>query len=62
MKTNWNDNSIQFPRLIEEAQAAGAFTNEVIHAMADSMDLTPQEIYEILERARKKWEGEKGKL
>jgi len=53
----WLDDSIQFPRLIEEAQAAGAFTNEVLHDMADSMDLKIPEIQELLNRAMHRWEG-----
>jgi hypothetical protein len=53
---NWENNSIQFPRLIEEAQAAGAFTTEVIAEMADSMDLETHEVHELLVRAQRAWE------
>lgn len=56
---NWENNSIQFPRLIEEAQAAGAFTNEVLHDMADSMDLPISDIHELMERARVVWKKRK---
>ncbi len=54
--TNWNNNKIQFPRFIEEAQAAGAFTPQVIEEMAISMDLRIEEVEEIIERARCEWE------
>jgi energy-converting hydrogenase A subunit M len=59
---NWANNAIQFPRFIEEAQAAGAFTNDVIEQMAQSMDLDVEEVQEIMERARKIWESIKGKM
>lgn len=53
---SWDDNSKQFPRLIAEAEAAGAFTPEVLDAMAESMDLTPEDICEIIDRAQETWE------
>lgn len=52
----WTRNDIQFPRLIEEAQAAGAFTAEVIDMMAESMDLTSHEVVELLDRAQAVWD------
>jgi hypothetical protein len=58
---NWENNAIQFPRLIEEAQAAGAFSPEVIATMAASMDLSTQEVESLLERARTQWEAIKEK-
>jgi hypothetical protein len=58
----WFDNSKQFPRVIEEAQAAGAFTEEVIAEMCDSMDLEPAEIQELLARAMHEWEKAKEAL
>jgi len=56
------NNSIQFCRLIEEAQAAGAFTVEVVKLMAESMDLEVWEVHELLERARVKWEDIKARM
>lgn len=56
LSKNWSNNSIQFPRFLEEAQAAGAFTAEVIMLMADSMSLEREDVYEVLERARVVWE------
>ena len=52
----WEDNSIQFPRLIDEADAAGAFTADVEETMALSMDLRPADVRELIERARTSWE------
>lgn len=53
---NWDNDAIQFPRLIEEAQAAGAFTKEVVADMAISMDLEPEQVEELMDRATSKWE------
>ena len=44
-------NEVQFARLIAEAQAADAFTEEVMVTLSDSMDLEIQEVTEILDRA-----------
>ena len=52
----WHDNAIQFPRLIAELDAAGAFTPEVMRDLQESMDLTPDEIGELIERANAAWE------
>jgi hypothetical protein len=59
---NWNNDAIQFPRFIAEAEAAGAFTNEVIKEMRDSMDLNLQQLLEILERAQRTWDNIKAKI
>lgn len=53
---NWNDNSIQFPRLIAEAEAAGAFKPSIIKAMAESMDLERVEVIELIDRAQHEWD------
>lgn len=55
-KSTWENNAVQFPRFIEEAQAAGAFTSEVLQAMSESMDLEVEHLHEIMERARVEWE------
>lgn len=52
----WDNNLIQFARVIEEAQAAGAFTKEIQDDMCLSMDLEPEELHDLMERARKIWE------
>jgi hypothetical protein len=40
MKNNWQNNLIQFPRLISELQIAGAFTPDIMENLMESMDLT----------------------
>lgn len=47
----WNDNTIQYPRLIAELQMAGAFTEQVIADLCDSMDLEQTEVQELIDRA-----------
>lgn len=50
---------MQFARVIEEAQAAGAFTTEVLETMAESMDLETPELHELLARAQRAWDDAK---
>ena len=51
----WENNNIQFPRLIAEILA----TQEVIDvvALAQSMDLTIDDVEELFERAQVQWEA-----
>ena len=56
----WQDNSIQFPRLIAEIQAVG-LTPAQLELLEDSMDLHPVEIDELFERAEQEWEQIKEK-
>jgi len=58
----WKDDQIQFPRLIEELQGAGAFSSKVIDELCESMDLTMEDIAEITKRARFRWENIKAGL
>lgn len=53
---NWKNNQIQFPRFIAELEAAGGITPEIAQAMCESMDLTPAELYEIVDRAQAEWD------
>ena len=57
MNPKWKDNSIQFPRLIAELEAAGAFTPEVTEQLCESMDLTVDEISELVDRAQYTWDN-----
>jgi|AP59_1055472.scaffolds.fasta_scaffold206655_1 purine nucleoside phosphorylase len=54
---NWDDNSIQFPRLIAEAEAAGLWLADVstFNAMCESMDLEHEEVFEVIDRAKKEF-------
>lgn len=60
-KSKWENDAIQFPRLIAELEAAGAFTADVMTSLCDSMDLDPSNINELVDRAQTKWEKVKSK-
>lgn len=55
----WDDNSIQFPRLISEAEAAGLFTLENLESIGAEMDLDAEDICELIDRAQHKWDNVK---
>lgn len=55
----WNDDLTQFARLLDEANAVGAFTPEVMADLAISMDLPPERIAELIDRAGAAWATEK---
>lgn len=58
--STWDEDSIQFPRLLAELEAAGAFTPEIFDTLAGSMDLSPAHIRELIVRADDAWERAKG--
>jgi galactokinase len=58
---NWENNDIQFPRLIAELEACGALTNEVLHELADSLDCNLEELDELIERAVDAWDAIKAR-
>lgn len=57
---NWKDNRIQFARLICEINATQDKLD--IPALADSMDLTVEEVTELFDRAHDEWEKIKTEL
>jgi hypothetical protein len=50
----WQCNSIQFPRLICELQAAGALKPKLVENICESMDILPEELNHLIERASEK--------
>ena len=54
--SNWNKNSIQFPRLINEIEAIG-LTDEQHNNLCDSMDLEPEDIDELFDRAQREFDN-----
>jgi len=52
----WNDNSIQFPRLIAEVRANVEISDKEWQDMCDSMDITPVELEQLFNRANDEWE------
>ena len=57
----WEDNSIQFTRLLAEINATG-LTTEQYQQICDSTDLGVMDIDELLERAEKEFEEIKSLL
>ena len=53
---------IQLARFIQEADMAGAFTPEVLEAMAISMDLSTQEVSDDIELAQEIYDDAVSKL
>ncbi len=51
----WEDDSIQFPRLLAEIRAAG-LTPQILSLLRKSMGLGNKQIEELFVRAEKKWE------
>lgn len=51
----WLDDSIQFPRLIAEIKAVG-LSPQQMRELCASMDLTPEDIHELMDRAEEKFE------
>ena len=52
----WEDNSIQFPRLLTEICATYNTTDEDFEALCESMDLSKDEVNELFDRAQEEWE------
>lgn len=52
----WNDDSIQFPRLITEIRANVDISNKEWDDMCNSMDLSYGKIEQLFNRADKEWE------
>ena len=51
----WQRSDLQYPRLIAELLATGAFDTNVRTAICDSMDLEPHQLDELLRRAESDW-------
>lgn len=54
INTIWKNNSIQFPRLLAEIHAIG-LTQYQLEDIADSMDLTENDLMELFYRAIKQF-------
>ena len=52
----WNDNSIQFPRLLAEIAATVELSPAQQVKLCESMDITFQELGELFDRAQDAWE------
>jgi hypothetical protein len=52
--TTWENNGIQFPRLLAEIN--GVMTHEQVGQLAENMDLQPHEVCELFDRADAVWQ------
>lgn len=52
--TTWNDNRVQYPRLL--AEVAATMHELDIRGLAESMDLTTDEVAELFNRAQEEWD------
>ena len=57
MTTKWEDDSIQFPRLIAEIAATQEYID--FGLLADAMGITEEDVSDLFERAHKEWERRK---
>ena len=57
----WAADAIQFPRLLAELRAVG-LTGEQYAGLSESMDLTRDQIDELLERAETAWQQQKERV
>ena len=53
---NWNNNSIQFTRLLAEICAVVDISEDQKTELCNSMDITPLELDELFDRAQDDWE------
>jgi len=56
----WEDNSLQFPRLLCEIMANVGFSEDDYSWLESSMDLERSDIDELFDRAHVAWETAKG--
>lgn len=59
--SRWQDNAVQYPRLIAEMEAAGFFdttgpAGPLLEALCASMDLEPGDVAELVGRAQADWD------
>lgn len=52
----WENDMIQFARLIAELESIGAFNQPVIDGLMFAMDLSTEELFEIIDRAQLTWD------
>lgn len=61
MNKLWGRDDVQFPRLLAEIKAAG-LPPEVMRQLCSSMELSPEQVHELLDRAEETFEAIKEQL
>lgn len=59
MYDKWNNNLVQFARLLCEIEQAGGITDSVMQTLQTEMDLHEADICTLLERAQTVWDNAK---
>lgn len=63
LQKNWENDAIQFPRLISEMQAQGVFALPgVVDSLCSEMDISKDEVCGLIDRAEQAWEDVKVQL
>ena len=62
MNNLWQNDKIQFARLISEAETCGLFTKNAYKKLAKEMDLEPDYISELIDRAQMTFQESKRKI
>jgi len=55
-KTLWEQDAVQFPRLLAEIMATVEINDSAWRELCESMDLSGDEILQIFDRAQREWE------
>lgn len=55
MKTNWDNNHLQFARLLAEIASVG-LSKKQLKALAETTDLKPSDLAQLFDRAMLEWE------
>lgn len=55
----WDNNELQFARLISEIEAAGGFTEQLVQDLCASMNLEKDRITQLIDRAALHWDENK---
>ena len=58
----WENDELQFARLLGEIMATSAITKEVMTELCDSMSLDEDGVEELMERAQAHWDATKAAL
>ena len=53
---NWENNELQFMRLIAELETTGVFTADAVAKVAEEMDVSPSDVAELIDRAQTGWD------
>ena len=61
-KRLWDDDKVQFARLVSELEGGGAFDDDMLIHLNVSMDLTNDDIFNIVNRAAKVFEASIAKV